>query len=120
MSRLAFRSQDLYAVNFALAMARFDPRVHQPHPPGYFLYVCLGRLLNLVVHDANLALVLLSVLASIGSVVLIYLLAREWFGPPAATFAGLLFLVSPLEWFHGTVALTYSVEGAASALMGFL
>lgn len=123
VSRLAFRSHDLYdldSVNFALAMARFDPRVHQPHPPGYFLYVCLGRLLNLVVHDANLALVLLSVLASIGSVVLIYLLAREWFGPPAATFAGLLFLVSPLEWFHGTVALTYSVEGAASALMGFL
>ncbi len=123
VSRLAFRSHDLYdldSVNFALAMARFDPRVHQPHPPGYFLYVCLGRVLNFVVHDANVALVLLSVLASIGSIVLIYLLAREWFGPPAATFAGLLFLVSPLEWFHGTVALTYSVEGAASALMGFL
>jgi 4-amino-4-deoxy-L-arabinose transferase-like glycosyltransferase len=56
----------------------------------------------------------------VATVVLIYLLALEWFGPRAATFAGLLFLFSPLAWFHGTVALTYSVEAAASALLGFL
>jgi hypothetical protein len=40
LSRLAFRSHALYdldSVNFALAIGRFDPRVHQPHPPGYFL-----------------------------------------------------------------------------------
>jgi 4-amino-4-deoxy-L-arabinose transferase-like glycosyltransferase len=123
ISRFAFRSRDLYdldSVNFALAINRFDPRVHQPHPPGYFLYICLGRLLNFVVHDANLALVLVSLLASVATVILIYMLALEWFGPRAATFAGLLFLFSPLAWFHGTVALTYSVEAAASALMGLL
>jgi Protein of unknown function (DUF2723) len=123
VSRFAFRSHDLYdldSVNFALAIGRFDPQVHQPHPPGYFLYICLGRLLNYLVHDANLALVLLSIGASIATVILIYLLALEWFGPRAASFAGLLFLFSPLAWFHGTVALTYSLEAAASALMGFL
>jgi Protein of unknown function (DUF2723) len=123
VSRFVFRSHFLYdldSVNFALAIRRFDPQVHQPHPPGYFLYICLGRLLNYLVHDANLALVLLSIVASIATVILIYLLALEWFGPRAATFAGLLFLFSPLAWFHGTVALTYSLEGAASALMGFL
>jgi len=123
ISRFAFRSHDLYdidSVNFALGMERFDPSVHQPHPPGYFLYVCLGRLVNTLVHDANLALVILSILASMASVILIYRLALDWFGPRAATFAGLLFLFSPLAWFHGTVALTYSVEAAASALVGSL
>ena len=123
ISRFAFRSHDLYdldSVNFALGMARFDPRVHQPHPPGYFLYVCLGRLVNFAVHDANLALVIVSILASIACVALIYTLALEWFGPRAALFAGSLFLFSPLAWFHGTVALTYGVEAAASALMGLL
>jgi hypothetical protein len=123
VSRFAFRSRDLYdldSVNFALGMIRFDTRVHQPHPPGYFLYVCLGRLVNLAVHDANLALVLLSITAGVGSVCMIYLLAGAWFGPRAATFAGLLFLFSPLAWFHGTVALTYSVEAFFSALLGYL
>ena len=123
VSRFAFRSRDLYdldSVNFALALGRFDPQVHQPHPPGYFLYICLGRVLNFLVHDANLALVLLSILASIATVVFIYLLAMEWFGPRAAWFAGLLFLFSPLAWFHGTVALTYAIEAAASGLIGLL
>ncbi len=123
LSRFAFRSRALYdldSVNFALAIGRFDPRVHQPHPPGYFLYICLGRLVNLLVHDANLALVLVSILASVACSIFIYQLALDWFSPRAATFAGLLFLFSPLAWFHGTVALTYSVEAAASALIGLL
>ena len=123
ISRFAFRSRALYdldSVNFALAIARFDPRVHQPHPPGYFLYICLGRLVDFLVHDPNLALVLVSILASVASVALVYQLALDWFSPRAATFSGVLFLFSPLEWFHGTVALTYSVEAAASALMGLL
>jgi hypothetical protein len=123
VSRFAFRSHALYdldSVNFALGMRRFDPTVHQPHPPGYFLYICIGRLVNALVHNPNLALVLVSIAASIATVVLIYQLAFEWFGQSAATFAGLLFLFSPLAWFHGTVALTYSVEAAASALLGLL
>ncbi len=123
VTRFVFRSRYLYdvdSVNFALAIERFDPRVYQPHPPGYFLYVCLARLLNSLLHDANLALVLLSIFASCGVVILIYKLALEWFGLRPARFAGALFLLSPLAWFHGTVGLTYSVEAFFSALLGFL
>lgn len=123
LSRFAFRSRALYdldSVNFALGMMRFDPRAHQPHPPGYFLYVMLGRLVNSFVHDANLALVLLSIAAGCGTVVLVYQLALEWFGLGEARFAGLIFLFSPLGWFHGTVALTYGVEAFFSALVGYL
>jgi hypothetical protein len=111
---------DLDSVNFALAMGRFDPRVHQPHPPGYFLYICLGRLLNTIFHDANLALVVLSILASCGLAIVIYKITLDWFNPMAARFAGILFLLSPLAWFHGTVALTYVVEGFFSGLLGYL
>jgi len=123
ISRFACRSHDLYdldSVNFALAMERFDPRVHQPHPPGYFLYVCLGRLCNSMLHDANLALVVLSIAASCGVILIIYKMALDWFGVRAARFASALFLFSPLAWFHGTVALTYSVEAFFSALVGYL
>jgi hypothetical protein len=123
ITRWVFRSHYLYdldSVNFALAMQRFDPRVHQPHPPGYFLYVCVGRLLTMVFHDANLALVVLSVLASCGVMIVLFAITLEWFGPMAARFAGALFLLSPLAWFHGTVALTYIVEAFFSALTGYL
>src|SRR5580692_6139479 len=83
ISRFVFRSHYLYdldSVNFALAMRHFSPRVHQPHPPGYFLYICLGRLLDFICHDANLSLVVLSILASCGVVIVIYKMAFDWFG----------------------------------------
>ena len=122
-SRFVFRSHDLYdldSVDFALAMERFDPRVYQPHPPGYYLYILLARLFNFFVHDANLALVLLSIAASCGTVIMIYKTAIDWFGPREARFSSLLFFFSPLAWFHGIVALSYSVEAFFSALLGFL
>jgi hypothetical protein len=123
ITRFAFRSHYLYdldSVNFALAIQRFDPRVHQPHPPGYFLYICLGRLLNIAFHDANLALVVLSILASCGVAVVVYKMTLDWFGPTAAQFAGIFFLFSPLSWFHGIVALTYIVEAFFSGFLGYL
>src|SRR5438477_7235309 len=111
-SRFIFRSHYLYdvdSVNFALALDRFDPAAHQPHPPGYFLYVCLGRLMNALFHDANSSYVAISILAGAGAAVLIYLLAERWFGRKSALFAGAIFVFSPLCWFHGIVALTYIV-----------
>ena len=51
---------------------------------------------------------------------MIYLLAANWFGRGAAVFSALLFLFSPLVWFHGTVALTYAIECFFSALIGYL
>ena len=123
LTRFLFRSHYLYdidSVNFALALKRFDTTVHQPHPPGYFLYISLGRLANLIFHDANSALVAISILFSCASVAMICLLTDRWFGRGAARFAGLIFLFSPLAWFHGTVALTYIVEAFFSALVGYL
>lgn len=123
LTRIAFRSHVLYdldSVDFALGMRRFSPSVYQPHPPGYFLYICLGRLVSTVFHNENTALVAISIAASCGCAALIYALARRWFGRDAALLAGLIFLVSPLAWFHGVVALTYMVEAFLSALMGLL
>src|SRR5438552_16383912 len=95
ITRFVFRSHYLYdldSVNFALAMQRFDPRVHHPHPPGYFLYICLGRLLNVLFHDANLALVVFRLLASCGVSIVIYKMTMYWIGPTATFFASIFFL----------------------------
>jgi hypothetical protein len=123
VTRILFRSTLLYdidSVGFGLALKHFDPGVFQPHPPGYFLYICFGRLLNTVIPDANAAFVALSVAASCGAAIFIYLLTDIWYGRGAARTSILLFLVSPLSWFHGTVALTYIVEAFFSALIGYL
>src|SRR5258708_2661069 len=87
VTRFLFRSHYLYdvdSVNYALALDRFDPVVHQPHPPGYYLYVYLGRVARIFVPDANGALVTLSIVASCIAALMIYSLAACWFGRRAA------------------------------------
>lgn len=36
--------EDLDSINFALGLHDFDPAQHQPHPPGYPIYIALGRI----------------------------------------------------------------------------
>ena len=40
---LAGSLEDIDSVNFALGLRHFDPALHQPHPPGYPLYIGLGH-----------------------------------------------------------------------------
>jgi 4-amino-4-deoxy-L-arabinose transferase-like glycosyltransferase len=123
VTRIAFRSHYLYdidSVNFALGLRYFNPGIYQPHPPGYFLYIVLGRGVNALFPDVNAALVAVSIGASLGALIMIYLLADNWFGRRPALFSGLIFVFSPLAWFHGTVALTYVLEAFFSALLGYL
>ena len=84
------------------------------------LLVLGGRLSHLLFQDANTALVAISIVFSCGATAMFYALAYDWFGRNAASFAGLIFVFSPLAWFHGTVALTYIVETFFSALVGYL
>jgi hypothetical protein len=122
-TRVPFASKLLYhldSVNFALALERYDLTVHQPHPPGYFLYVILGRVLHLMLPDANQALVALSIISTSVSVALIALLAEEMYDRRSGIIAGSLALTSPNLWFHGEVALSYGVEACFSALVGLL
>jgi hypothetical protein len=123
LSRWPYRARMLYnwdAVQFALALNEFDIAKHQPHPPGYLLYVGLGRLLNASLSDPTLAYVALAMLFSAGSTFVLYGLARRLYDRATAFVAASLLAVSPLCWFYGSVGLTYAGEAfAASAVAWF-
>jgi len=111
--RLPFASRHLYhwdSVNYALSLERYDVRLHQPHPPGYFLYSMLGKLVNRVLPDANAALVAISIVFGALGIGAFYLLALKLVNRPVAIAASLLALSSPLLWFEGEVALNYSLD----------
>jgi hypothetical protein len=102
-------------VQFALALREFDLLLHQPHPPGYILYVLLGRALNALVGEPALALSILSVIFSVVAVPLLYWLTLRVFGEQSiALGAALLLLASPLALYYGAVGLTYVPEMALS------
>ena len=120
LSRWPYRARMLYnwdAVQFALALREFDVAKHQPHPPGYLLYVGLGRLLNIPLADPNLAYVALAMLFSAATTVTVYWLARALYERATAASAAALLAVSPLFWFYGSVGLTYAGEAFGASLV---
>lgn len=122
LSRWPYRARMLYnwdAVQFALALHEFDVAKHQPHPPGYLLYVALGRLLNASLANPTLAYVALAMLFSAGSTFVLYWLARRLYDRATAITAASLLAVSPLFWFYGSVGLTYAGEAFAASLVAW-
>ena len=109
ISRIPFTSKYLYhmdSVQYALALEQYNITIHQPHPPGYFLYVMLGRFINFFMHDANITFIVISIVFSGLTVVAVYYLGKEIFNKKTGIIAAAIAMTSPNLWFHGEVALT--------------
>jgi hypothetical protein len=114
LTRIPFQSQILHeydSVQFALALDNFDIRLHQPHPPGMFVfYILLGRLFRLFLHDANTSLVWLSTVAAGLAIAELFVIGSFWFNRTVGVATAIIALTSPLVWFQGEVALSYMLE----------
>ena len=106
------------SANYALAVRDFYNVVfHQPHPPGYPLYVAFAKVIDLVVRDANRSLVLEGILWSALAVGMTTLLARAMFGRGVGLLAGTLLLLTVGFWGYGEVAYPYVALAGETATL---
>lgn len=127
--------EDIDSVNFALGVRDFDPGQHRPHPPGYPVYVVLGKaataMTRAVWPDGRADRVEARALAALslaGALVLVWLVARvsATFAPGGegrtgqpwltrrAALAALLFAACPLTWYLAARPMS-DVPGLAAA-----
>jgi hypothetical protein len=109
--------EDIDSINFALGLREFNPAAHQPHPPGYPVYIAVGRVMFAAVRALRpelpqvtaeaVALSLLSVIAGAIAVVLAGLTFRALAAQTTldgegarrtARWATIIVAVSPLFW----------------------
>ena len=118
--RIPYRSQWAYhwdSAEFVVAMREYNASLGQPHVPGYFLYVMLGRLVSFFIGASHASLVWLSLITGSGLVALVYVLGTEMFERRVGLAAALFAMTSPQLWFHSCVALTYVVDAFLVCLM---
>ena len=123
---LAPSLEDIDSVNFALGVRDFDVAEHRPHPPGYPVFIGLGKVAvgvaGLVAPEAPQSLVearALSALALIGAVAALfaaYALFRALMGSEIRALAATaLTASSPLFWYLSVRPMS-DVPGLAAAL----
>src|SRR5262249_2869127 len=124
VSRLPFMTRTLYAfdsANYALAVRDFyNVAFHQPHPPGYPLYVAFARAIDSLVHNANQSLVLESILWSTLAVGCTIGLGRAMCGRGVGLLAGGLLVCTVGFWGYGEVAYPYVALAGESATLALL
>jgi Protein of unknown function (DUF2723) len=98
--------EDLDSINFALGVRQFDVARHQPHPPGYPVYIALAKVSTATVRfvgfdaAAPRGLAVWSALAGAAALPALFLFFRRLEGRDRlAWWATLVVAASPLFWF---------------------
>lgn len=109
------------AAQFELSLQNFSVHMHQPHPPGYLLFVGLAKVFSLALSD-HWALVTESAWFGLVAVVLLYVFVKGIWPEPSGLhwFVALGFLLNPLFWFYRETGLTYTVDAAAGLAVAWL
>jgi Dolichyl-phosphate-mannose-protein mannosyltransferase len=85
-------------VNLAFSLEKFDPRIHQPQPPGYPFFVLFARVVNTFVGDPEKTFVAVSLIAGALSLYAAYAFGARMFSRWAGGAAAFLLLVNPVFW----------------------
>jgi hypothetical protein len=104
--------EDVDSINFALGLHAFDVARHQPHPPGYPLFIAAGRAVRLLVEPDARALALVSVVAGTLGVMAIAALFRRL---GAGILGAALAVAAPLYWLTANRPLS-DMAGLAAAV----
>lgn len=119
LTRIWARSRTLWDWDetlFCLAIRDYDVVQHHPHPPGFPLYIALGKLVRLFVRSDFHALQAITTVAAIALFPLLFWLAHELRFPFRSAYLGsLLFVFFPNVWFYGGTAFS-DVPGLALLL----
>ncbi len=111
--------EDLDSINFALGIRHFDISQHQPHPPGYPLFIGAAKLLHAVglseVHALSLLGVIAGGLALLACMRLFAAMDDEQADSPFVWLAVLVVAAAPLFWFTAARPLS-DMTGLAASL----
>lgn len=101
------------SVQFALGIKDFNLWKHQPHPPGYPIYIFAARCLNALGMDPITALILIACASGSVFVTAWFLITRREFGESFGWLIALATMATPAVWMTATKALTDMPAAAA-------
>jgi hypothetical protein len=123
---LAPSLEDIDSINFALGLRHYDVAQHQPHPPGYPVYIALGKTAKAVLQAVapsvesprleSLSLAIWSPIAGAAALIAAYSIFSAVSTSSMAIWATAFLAASPLFWLAGSRPMS-DMPGLALALV---
>lgn len=85
------------SVQFTMAILDYSVPAHQPHPPGFPVYIVMGKLINFILNDPQQSLILVSIITGISSIYLTYILGSKLFNEHVGFLAAFLLSICPAQ-----------------------
>lgn len=92
--------EDIDSVNFDLGVHDFNPLLHQPHPPGYTVYIAAAKLVHPFFPSHAQGLAFVSAIFGAAAIVPLVVLMRMLVGATAGWLAGIFVIFTPIVWFN--------------------
>ncbi len=105
---------------YSIAILRYSLVQETPAPPGYPIYIALGKLFYFFTHDPHKAILAVSVLGSVLGVMVFYFVGRKMVNPLVGIVAALIFLTGSTFYYFGITAYAYGFLPALTTLLGFV
>ncbi|OGH19478.1 MAG: hypothetical protein A2770_00845 [Candidatus Levybacteria bacterium RIFCSPHIGHO2_01_FULL_38_12] len=106
---------------WSIGIIRYSLIQETPAPPGYPLYIALGKVINYIIHDdPHSSLIWISVLSSAVAASLFYVAGKIVFNKTVGLISSLLYLSGPTFYFFGLTAYPYGLLVVNSILFGLI
>ncbi|RJQ25588.1 hypothetical protein C4577_05490 [Candidatus Parcubacteria bacterium] len=108
---------------YSIAMVRYSFEQQTPAPPGYPLYIVLGKLANMITDDPHRATLLVSVFFAGAGAIALYITGKTIFNRFVGSLSSLLFLSGPTFYYFGLTSYPYGLTPALASiffLIGYL
>jgi hypothetical protein len=117
---LSRQSLEWDAAQYNLATVHYDLALHQPHPPGYPVWVALVKLVGLLTGSPGVAQGLASFGFTLAALWAYHRLASLWLGADPARAAACVLAASPLLLLYAAFQSSSAAELCGSAVVGWL
>lgn len=94
------------SVRFVLALTEYSIPLHQPHPPGYPVYIFLGRCAYFFLKNGQTAFIFLSVLFGSLSLIPTYYLGKNLFNEKIGILSALILSLTPAALLFSEVVMS--------------
>lgn len=105
---------------YSIAVVRYSLEQSTPAPPGYPLYIALGKFFYLFLHDPHSAILAVSVFGSVMGAITLYFVCKNVYNKFTGIAATTIFLTGSTFYYFGITAYAYGLLTFTSAFLAFV